>query len=177
HVTVRADGLACRCGKNGCLETIASVPAILSACRAKGLAVEGLDGLAAAVARSHPVADEVLRDAAAALGRVLGAVAMALNPSEIVIGGAITRVAPVVLHQAAATITFELFPGAKVPSVRAAHLSDDDGALGALAALFHSSPLLAGYPETPAPAAGQGPRALVRPRTTAIQGVAHGRDQ
>jgi predicted NBD/HSP70 family sugar kinase len=177
HVTVRADGPACRCGKNGCLETIASVPAILSACRAKGLAVEGLDGLAAAVARSHPVADEVLRDAAAALGRVLGAVAMALNPSEIVIGGAITRVAPVVLHQAAATITFELFPGAKVPSVRAAHLSDDDGALGALAALFHSSPLLAGYPETPAPAAGQGPRALARPRTTAIQGVAHGRDQ
>jgi predicted NBD/HSP70 family sugar kinase len=175
HVTVRADGAACRCGKYGCLETVASVPAILSACRTKGLAVQTLDGLAAAVARSHPVADQVLREAAAALGRVLAAVAMALNPSEIVIGGEITRVAPVILSQAAATVTFELFPGAEVPSVRAAHLSDDDGALGALAALFHSSPLLAGYPETPAPGARQGPRALVHPPKTAIQGVAHGR--
>jgi predicted NBD/HSP70 family sugar kinase len=149
HVTVRPDGAACRCGKNGCLETVASVPAVLAACRAEGLPVESLDDLAAAVARSHPVADQVLRDAGAATGRVLAAVAMALNPAEIVIGGGIIRVAPVILQQAVATITHELVPGAAVPSVRAAYLSDDDGALGALAALFHSSPLLAGYPEMP----------------------------
>ena len=147
HVTVRADGAACRCGKNGCLETVASVPAVLAAARAKGLPLETLDDLAAAVARSHPVADEVLREAGAATGRVLAATAMALNPAEIVIGGGIVRVAPVILQQAVATITYELFPGAELPSVRAARLSDDDGALGALAALFHSSPLLAGYPE------------------------------
>lgn len=147
HVTVRADGAACRCGKNGCLETVASVPAVLAAARAKGLPLETLDDLAAAVARSHPVADEVLREAGAATGRVLAAAAMALNPAEVVIGGGIVRVAPAILRQAVATITYELFPGAELPIVRAARLSDDDGALGALAALFHSSPLLAGYPE------------------------------
>ncbi|MET9310707.1 ROK family transcriptional regulator [Kribbella sp. NPDC003505] len=174
HVTVRADGDSCRCGKNGCLETIASVPAILAACRTAGLRAESLDDLAAAVARSHPLADRVLRDAAAAVGRVLAAVAMALNPAEIVIGGEITRIAPVIVEQAAATVAYELFPGAASPGVRAAHLADDDGALGALAAVFHSSPLLAGYPETPAPA-GAGSRAAIRPRQT--RGVADGRDQ
>jgi predicted NBD/HSP70 family sugar kinase len=174
HVTVRADADPCRCGKNGCLETIASVPAILAACRATGLPVETLDDLAAAVARSHPLADRVLRDAAAAVGRVLAAVAMALNPAEIVIGGEITRIAPVIVEQAAATVAYELFPGAASPGVRAAHLADDDGALGALAAVFHSSPLLAGYPETPAPA-GAGSRTAIRPRQT--RGVADGRAQ
>jgi predicted NBD/HSP70 family sugar kinase len=170
HVTVRADGDPCRCGKNGCLETIASVPAILAACRSAGLAVDSLDDLAAAVARSHPLADQVLRDAGAAVGRVLAAVAMALNPAEIVIGGEITRRAPAIVEQAAARVSYELFPGAASPGVRAAYLSDDDGALGALAAVFHSSPLLAGYPETPAPA-GTGSRL----RQTATRGVADGR--
>ena len=31
--------------------------------------------------------------------------------------------------------------------VRAAQLHDSDGALGAIAAIFHQSPLLAGYPD------------------------------
>lgn len=168
HVTVRADGEACRCGKTGCLETIASVPAILAACRASGLAVESLADLTGASA--HPVADRVLRDASAALGRVLGAIGMALNPTEIVIGGEISRIAPVIVDEAKAAVAAELFPGAPSPGVRAAHLSDDDGALGALAAVFHRSPLLAGYPETPAPA-GSGARL----RPTEIQGVADGR--
>jgi len=148
HVTVEADGRVCRCGKRGCLETVASVPAILAACQEKGIPVESLDDLRTAVERSHPVVDQILRDAAAAVGRVVGRVAMALDPVEIVIGGEITRVAPVIVQQVAASVAYEAFPGAAAkPVVRRAQLSNDDGALGALAALFHSSPLLAGYPD------------------------------
>jgi predicted NBD/HSP70 family sugar kinase len=176
HVTVRPDGHACRCGKTGCLETVASVPSILSALRAQGLGTASLADLGAAVERSHPVADRVLREVGTDLGRVLAVVAMAVNPSEVVIGGEVTRVAPVIVEQARASLAYELFPGAGPPLVRAARLSDDDGALGALAALFHSSPLLAGYPEAPAPAA-PGERANPRARTTATQGVADGRHQ
>jgi predicted NBD/HSP70 family sugar kinase len=174
HVTLRADGRSCRCGKTGCLETVASTPAILATLREQGLPTATLADLASAVGRSHPVADRVLREVGTDLGRVLAVVAMALNPSEVVIGGEITRVAPVLVEQARATLTYELFPGAGPPEVRAAHLSDDDGALGALAALFHSSPLLAGYPEVPTPA-GTGPRAQDRTRTIATEGVADGR--
>lgn len=146
HVTVDPDGAVCRCGKTGCLETVASVPAILGAIRARGVRVETLDGLAEAVRRGHPVVDEVLRGAGTTLGRVLGAVAMTLNPAEIVIGGDITIVAPAIVEQAAAAIRWSLFPsGSAGPVVRAAELADDGGARGALAALFRSSPLLAGY--------------------------------
>lgn len=181
HVTVDANGSECRCGKRGCVETVASVPAILAACREEGLAVHDLAGLESAVLRSHPVADQVLRAAGSAVGRVLGAASMTLNPADIVIGGDIARVAPVIVQQAAATIAFERFPGVSMPVVRAAQLSDDDGALGALAALFHSSPLLAAYPDTAdaaaAGAAAAGAEPNHRAAATTNRGVAHGRAQ
>ncbi len=148
HVTVRPDGKHCRCGKLGCLETVASVPAILAACQAGGASVNNLDDLEAAVRRSHPIVDQVLRDAAAEVGRVVGRSAMTLNPAGIVIGGEITRVAPVIVQQVTATVAYELFPsGVARPPVRAAELAEEAGAVGALAALFHNSPLLVGYPE------------------------------
>jgi predicted NBD/HSP70 family sugar kinase len=90
---------------------------------------------------------------------------MTLNPARIVIGGEITRVAPVIVQQVTATVAYELFPsGVARPPVRAAELAEEAGAVGALAALFHNSPLLVGYPE-----ADTGDRADPH------QGVAHGR--
>jgi predicted NBD/HSP70 family sugar kinase len=174
HVTVDPNGLECRCGKRGCLETIASVPAILRSCRDLGLGLEDLDGLAAAVDGSHPIADQVLRAAGSAIGRILGAASMALNPADIVIGGEITRVAPVVLQHAAAAIAYEQFPRAAKPVVRRAQLSDEDGALGALAALFHSSPILAAYPDA-ADSTPASPTLIDRADKTTKRGVAHGR--
>ncbi|WP_218163757.1 ROK family transcriptional regulator [Actinomadura madurae] len=176
HITADPDGLDCRCGKRGCVETLASVPAILRTCREQGLPVEDLGGLAAAVEWGDPVADRVLRAAGTAVGRVLGEASLILNPADVVIGGEITRVAPALLEQAAATVAAGHFPGAPRPVVRRAGLSDDDGALGALAALFHSSPLLAAYPEAAeAGPAGSGP--IERARKTANRGVGHGRAQ
>ncbi|RSN71590.1 MULTISPECIES: ROK family transcriptional regulator [Actinomadura] len=176
HVTADPDGLACRCGKRGCVETLASVPALLRTCRERGLAVADLGGLAAAVERGDPVADRTLRAAGAAVGRVLGTASLILDPGEIVIGGEVTRVAPVLLEEAAAAIAAANFPGGSAPVVRRAELSDDDGALGALAALFHSSPLLAAYPEAPeANPAGTAP--IERARKTTSRGVAYGRAQ
>lgn len=153
HVTADPAGAPCRCGKRGCLETIASVPAILAACRKRGVSVETLDDLAEAVAKGDPAVDVLLREVGSTVGRVLGAAAMTLNPREVVIGGEIVRIAPVLVEQAAATLRYELYP---IPSdqpivVRGAQLRDSDGALGAIAAIFHQSPLLAGYPAPAAP--------------------------
>jgi predicted NBD/HSP70 family sugar kinase len=149
HVTADPAGAPCRCGKRGCLETIASVPAILRACREAGADVETLDDLAVAVERGDPAVDVVLREIGSTVGRVLGAAAMTLNPREVVIGGEIVRIAPVLVEQAAATLRYELYsiPSDQPLVVRAAQLQDSDGALGAIAAIFHQSPLLAGYPE------------------------------
>lgn len=154
HVRAVDGGLGCRCGKSGCLETVASAPAVLATCTARGVAVADLDELALQIERRHPVVDEVLREAGAALGRVLAASAMVLNPAHIIIGGEIARVAPALVTAARDTLHFERLPGsATAPEVRVAELGDDDGAIGAIAALFHQSPLLAGYPEPVASAA------------------------
>ncbi|WP_234018390.1 ROK family protein [Streptomyces sp. FXJ7.023] len=120
HVTVEPAGRPCRCGKRGCLETVASVPGILAACWEFGLRLENLDDLAAAVRRAHPVVDRVLREAAGALGRVVGAATMMLNPAKVVVGGEITRLAPVIVEQVAATLAAEIFPTASAGPVVAA---------------------------------------------------------
>lgn len=146
HVTAVPGGARCRCGKSGCVETVASVPAILGRCRELGVPVDTLDDLKAAVEIAHPTVDQVLREAGMAVGRVLGTAAMTLNPDEIVLGGEIIQVAPALLRQVADTVTYELsWRTDAAPVIRPALLSDDGGARGAIAALFHESPLLAGY--------------------------------
>ncbi|WP_217369852.1 ROK family transcriptional regulator [Nonomuraea antri] len=146
HVTVVADGAQCRCGKRGCVETVASVPAILARCRELGAPVDGVADLRAQVEIAHPAVEQALREAGTAVGKVLGAAAMTLNPSEIVLAGEVVTLAPPLLQQARATITYELsWLTDAVPVIRPALMSDDGGALGAVAALFHESPLLDGY--------------------------------
>lgn len=158
HISVSPNGIQCRCGKRGCLETIASVPAIFASCTAKGVSISSFDDLRAAVAKGDPIVASVLREVGDALGRVLGSVAVALNPGEIVIGGEVAQIADVIFEQAVATIAYELLPVPEAaPHIRLAQLGDDDGALGAIAALFHRSPLLASYPETTQPEPQRGP--------------------
>lgn len=147
HVRVADPGAPCRCGKSGCLETVASLPAILATCRERGLAVDTLDDLSAAIERRHPIADEVLREAGTAVGRALDGPATALNPSQIIIGGDVIDAAPTILRAAADTLRYELFPVVEMtPDVRQARGGDHVGALGAVLTLFRRSPLLAGYP-------------------------------
>jgi len=146
HVTVKPNGAACRCGKRGCLETVASVPAILAECRNRGVQVHNLEELKALVAAADPIVDEVMREAGTALGNVLGAAAMILNPSQIVIAGEIITIAPAILQQVTAVITYEVHSLAEAaPVIRAATHSSGDGAFGAVAALFHRSPLIKDY--------------------------------
>lgn len=156
HVTADHAGVVCRCGKRGCLETVASVPAILERCRSRGADLASLADLAAAVEREDPVVDAVLREVGATLGRVLGATAMTLDPDEIVIGGEVAHVAPAIVEQAASTLRYELhsLPTDGPRVVRPGRLRDGDGALGALAAVFHQSPLLVEYP-APDPTGGR----------------------
>ena len=122
HVTSDPSGLPCRCGKRGCLETLASVPAILAACRAAGAPVETLADLSASAATGDPVVESILRNVGTAVGRVLGATAMTLNPREVVIGGEIVRIAPVIVEQAATTLRYDLhsIPSDRPQIVRAA---------------------------------------------------------
>jgi N-acetylglucosamine repressor len=85
HTTVRPDGVLCRCGRHGCLETVASTRAILAA-----LADQGISRLPEAVAALQ-AGDTAVRDIVVAAGRELGiAVAWlvgALNIERVVLVG------------------------------------------------------------------------------------------
>ncbi len=85
HTTVRPGGDECRCGRLGCLETVASTRAVLAQ-----LSGVGIDHLADAVA-AFEAGDPVVRDVVLAAGRELGiAVAWlvgALNIERVVLVG------------------------------------------------------------------------------------------
>ncbi|WP_433831912.1 ROK family protein [Actinoplanes sp. CA-015351] len=142
HVRADPDGAACRCGKNGCLETVAAVGPALAAA-----GVRTLSELTAR--RDEPRVKAATDRIGSAVGRVMAAAALILDPELIVIGGPLVEAAPGIVGRAAEVIAAERMIGAgSGPAIRAARLGDDDGARGAIAAIFRQSPLLAGY-ETP----------------------------
>ncbi|MFF2389449.1 ROK family protein [Agromyces sp. NPDC058104] len=146
HISLGGHGELCRCGKRGCLETVASIGAILRRSAEAGAPMASLEALAEAAAKGDPLVVGVLRDAGEAVGRVIGSLAVALNPSEIVVGGEVAQISEVILEQAAATTAYELLPvGEYSPRIRGAALGDEGGAIGGIIAIFQNSPLLAGY--------------------------------
>lgn len=139
HVTAEPQGVACRCGKHGCLETVAASWAIVRRAREAGLDVTTLVDLRAALDRGDAIATDVVAYVGTAIGRVLGLACIVLNPAEIVIGGEGPETLPELLRHAEAAIRAELMPVNETrPSVRRARLGDQAGALGAVTALLHA---------------------------------------
>ncbi|MBC7098925.1 ROK family protein [Candidatus Bipolaricaulota bacterium] len=101
HLVVDPEGPVCACGRRGCLEEIASGPAIARRARellARGEAstLQDLPELTArevarAAAAGDPVAGRVLRGAAQALGCALAQAITLMNPERIVLGGGVAR--------------------------------------------------------------------------------------
>lgn len=99
HTRVAEDETACRCGGSGCLETVASVRAVLE--RARRLAPEAPrdwpDGgplthasLVRAFAAGDPLARRIVLEAAPPLGRVLAAIIGTLGIRDVVLIGHMT---------------------------------------------------------------------------------------
>ncbi|MDI3328568.1 MAG: ROK family protein [Alicyclobacillaceae bacterium] len=94
HLPLKPEGEPCTCGRRGCLETLASATAVVREARRRGVASPP-GGPAALTARDvfalaaqgHPVAKEVVEEAASWLGLGLAAAANLLNPEVIVVGG------------------------------------------------------------------------------------------
>ncbi len=104
HLVVEPGGAACACGQRGCLEAIASGPAV-AACardRVRAGAPSSLAGLAhptaadvyAASAAGDQVAREAVERAAAALARALHLLGVALDIPIVAIGGGVTAAGP-----------------------------------------------------------------------------------
>jgi glucokinase len=92
HVHVaRGANVPCQCGNRGCLEALASGPAIARALRASGLEAETGRDVVQLVRRGNLDAIQAVRQAGRDIGEVLSTCVNLINPSVIVIGGSMAQ--------------------------------------------------------------------------------------
>ena len=92
HVRVsRAADTVCRCGNVGCLEAIAAGPALAAALRAQGIDVVDGHGVVELVRAGDPAAVTAVRQAGRDVGEVVATLVNLINPSAVVIGGAMAE--------------------------------------------------------------------------------------
>jgi predicted NBD/HSP70 family sugar kinase len=92
HVQVaRGAGVPCHCGNRGCLEALASGPAIARSLRESGLDVSSGRDVVELVKRGNLEAIQAVRQAGRDIGEVLTAAVSLINPSVIAIGGSMAR--------------------------------------------------------------------------------------
>lgn len=93
HLRVRSGGPLCPgCGSRGCLETLASEPAVVhEVCRAAGIEESDTDALQAVLASDHPAMAHALWEAGWSTGFALSQAVTVLNPRVVILGGAFTK--------------------------------------------------------------------------------------
>ncbi len=119
HIIVKPDGPPCSCGSVGCLEAVASGPAIareaLRRIREGEVSsipkfVEGpLEGLSArevakAALEGDPLARELFREAGYYLGIGFVSLIHIFNPSRIIVGGGVAKIGKLLLEPAEETV-------------------------------------------------------------------------
>jgi predicted NBD/HSP70 family sugar kinase len=105
HVTVEPHGDLCRCGNRGCLETVATPPALAALLsRSKGRPITPTE-LTDVISRRDPDTLRVIENVANAVGRALTFTTMLFNPELIVIGGDLSIAGPSLLDPIRRTLT------------------------------------------------------------------------
>lgn len=148
HTTILIDGPECICGNRGCLETVASMPAIVRSIQARLQAGEPSSlekvlkegsqlshyDVIAAVRDGDAVALDEVRQASVYLGISVANLIDLLNPSHVIIGGLLAEAGEIVLRTVQNTAQRRSFPlsFADVQIVRSA-LGADSVCIGACA--------------------------------------------
>jgi predicted NBD/HSP70 family sugar kinase len=88
------NGQLCSCGRTGCLETVASMRAMVSAARAVEPSVRNEKSLIDAFRSGDPAVCSVVLRAARALGMAIGAMIGALNVNTVLLIGPATELGP-----------------------------------------------------------------------------------
>jgi len=141
HVLSDPNGLICRCGNRGCLETIASPVAVAGLLeRSKGTPVS-VKGVLELVANGDRAALRAVADAGEAVGRVLSMLVNVLNPELVVVGGDLADAGSVLLDPIAAAIErHAVASAASSVQITAGSLGERAEVLGAAALILAQSP-------------------------------------
>jgi predicted NBD/HSP70 family sugar kinase len=144
HITVDERGPLCRCGKRGCLDSYAAIPAILDALRPQHGKLT-LAGLMRLLADGDPGAVRVVGDAAGLVGAQLATVCHLLAPQRVVIVGAMARAGEFALGPLRAALRRDIAPN-DMPDVVLGTLGTRHTALGAVALALGESDWLPSGP-------------------------------
>ncbi|MEW1861255.1 MULTISPECIES: ROK family transcriptional regulator [unclassified Streptomyces] len=140
HVRIDPEGPACRCGARGCLETYTALPVLLRRARVKR-AGRPFSELAA-----DPALAEELTRAAELCGRAVGAAVTTMDISRVVLGGMLAYAPPEAERAFTAALDAHLLPAMRESvQVGRARAGDTAAVTGALALVYHNSPILEGY--------------------------------
>lgn len=113
HLSIDPNGPPCMCGLNGCLNMVIGTKALIARAEARRSLVPAstiprerldLDSLVTAAIAQDPLALEIIRFAGERLGEGLANLLNVLDPSTIVVGGAITRAGAALMEPIRQTI-------------------------------------------------------------------------
>jgi glucokinase len=144
HMSVDVAGELCPCGGRGCVETLASGPAMVRWALAHGW-LEGhpcdARGLAHDARAGHPVAEEAFARAADALATAIVSAAALIDLDDVVIGGGVAAAGDVLFLPLRKAIDARAGLGfVRRTRVHASPLGADAGLLGAAALALDAAP-------------------------------------
>ncbi|CAI6065572.1 ROK family transcriptional regulator [Cohnella sp. JJ-181] len=94
HLSIEANGPACRCGNRGCWELYASEQALLARAAEAGLGEGTLDSLLALAERGDARTRALFADIGESLGVGIANIVNVFNPEAVVIGNTMSRARP-----------------------------------------------------------------------------------
>lgn len=137
HASFGSGGLRCHCGRTGCLETIASMRAMVDAAHGQVPAVTDDQSLIAALIAGDEAVRAVVARAGGALGTAVGSMIGALNVSRVLLTGPAVALGDdwlAAVRQSAAAGALKLL--ADETRIGLGRAQDDDVLLGASALLM-----------------------------------------
>lgn len=145
HSPVDPDGVVCRCGNRGCLETVAAVPALLAALRPTFGPDITLERVLTAARDGDVAARRMVEDVGHSIGRGIGLLCNIVDPELVLLGGPLVAAGTPFFDAVRSALRRAAIPSAW-PRVRvdAAALGDRTIALGALALALEHAPDLSG---------------------------------
>jgi predicted NBD/HSP70 family sugar kinase len=140
HVVVDPQGPICRCGNRGCLETLASGPALLrlvQASRTEPMTVKGMIDLAR---DGDAGCRRAIADAGSAVGGVVAGLVNLFSPEMVVVGGDLGEAGDLLLDSLREAVRRDALPAAASElKVVAGELGERANLLGALALVLMQS--------------------------------------
>jgi predicted NBD/HSP70 family sugar kinase len=133
-VLVNPDGIVCRCGNRGCLETVAATGALVDLLRRSHGDNFTVEAMIEAARAGDAGCRRVIDDAGRALGQVVATLLNVLNPEMLIVGGDLAAAGDLLLDGVRESVSRAALPEtSRGAQLVAGVLGDRAQVLGALA--------------------------------------------